>query len=524
MPVWSQRRRLCVSFVAGSLCVLAMPPYNIWLALLPSLSLFYIFFCTATSPLKSFFEGWAFSFGYFLFGLIWIGNALLVEGNIFSWVWPLAVAGLPALLALFYGLATLTLYMLVEKRDSLAGWMGFIGIIAFTEWLRGHLFTGFPWNLWGYVWSETLTIAQSASLFGIYGLTLLTIAVSVLPALWWMQLGTRKTRLSISGAMALLMLGLFLFGFTRLSQPMDLKANVMLRIVQPNITQTDKWNPLKTSENFSKILSLSISHGDNIGAANFLVWPETAVTENFLLQPSATAALKSVLQTYNGPVYLATGMLKVHPNEGSPLYYNSLTTFDQNVRPVAEYDKSHLVPFGEYIPFKNIIPLEPIVKFSGFEQGSGPQTQNIDNILKISPLVCYEIIFPGAVTARTDSRPDLLVNVTNDAWYGDSAGPRQHLAMTRFRSIEEGLPAVRSANTGISAIYDSYGQLLESIPLNQAGSINSLLPQSLPSTIYTYAGDLIFFIFVIALVLPCFRAQIIKYRFANSQPILKDKT
>lgn len=496
MATWSLKTRFFTAFVAGIICVPAMPPACLWLLLGLGMPLLYLLLSSTRSPRTAFIEGWFFGFGYFCFSLMWIGNALLVEGNPFWWLWPLAVAGLPAALAIFYGICGVMIHLLVKVR-SWAGWIAFIAAIGFTEWIRGHIFTGFPWNLYGYAWNDSLAMAQSVALFGTYGLTLVTLAWAMVPALWWCKIGQKKSRSIVSGGLALLALGLFLWGNTRLaSHPLDLRSDVTLRIVQPNIAQKDKWSGARAVDNLKQTMALSRADDGNGTAATIIIWPETAITERLLQNPDVTNALQGLLQDYQRPAYLMTGILR---SEGTDRYYNSLATYDRNMNRVSVYDKSHLVPFGEYIPYKKFIPLTPVVQFSGFEEGNGPETQAVDNLINFTPLVCYEIIFPGAIIHPGDKKTELIVNVTNDGWYGDSAGPRQHLAMTRFRAIEEGIPVARSANTGISAVFDSFGRTVGSIPLNEAKSINIALPQRISETLYGSSGDLPFLIFVIIL-------------------------
>lgn len=505
ISTWSLKKRALTAFLAGSLCVQAMPPACLWLLLGIGLPLLYILLSTTRSPKTAFLECWLFAFAYFGFSLIWIGNALLVDGNPFSWVWPFAIAGLPALLALFYGLCGAMLSLLIKVR-SWAGWLAFVAAISFTEWVRGHIFTGFPWNLLGYAWNENLALSQSTALFGIYGLTLVTIAWAMIPAFWWCSIGQKKTRLIASGMLGVLALGLFLWGNARLAaHPLNLRSDVILRIVQPNIQQEDKWDNIKSGENLRKTLDLSQPDDGNATAPTIIIWPETAVVEKLLLHPQVMGAAQNLLQSYRHPAYLMTGILRSDKSpEGQDRYYNSLVTYDRSMSRVSLYDKSHLVPFGEYIPFKEYIPLNPFVAFGGFEEGNGPETQPIDELIKISPLVCYEIIFPAAVIRKGSPEADLMVNVTNDGWYGDSAGPRQHLAMARFRAIEEGIPVARSANTGISGVFDAHGRLVSSIELNEAGAINVALPQRLEGTLYGRWGDLPFLFFVISLFLVSF--------------------
>lgn len=494
---WTLKKRFLLAFAAGALCVPAMPPYGCWLLLGLGFPVYFALMASSRSGRTAFFESWFFAFGYFAFGLSWIGNALLVEGNPFSWVWPLAIAGLPALLALFHGIFGAALKMLVAVR-SWAGWCAFTGGLSFTEWLRGHLFTGFPWNLYGYTWNDTLPIAQSVSLFGSYGLTALTILLASLPALWWLAIGTRKARIVMTSLMGAVMLGLFLWGHARLAaHPPDFRSDVALRIVQPNIPQADKWNHDKAAENFRKIMDLTQPDQAAVTAPTIIIWPETAVVERAIMHPETAQYIRETLQRYPRTAYLSTGILRsgVEP-DGTTRYYNSLVTYDNNMNVIASYDKAHLVPFGEYIPYRDYIPLNPFVDFDGFQPGGGPVTQSIDKLLNISPQVCYEVIFPGSSINRAAPAADLIVNVTNDAWYGDSAGPRQHLAMGRFRAIEEAVPVARSANTGISALFDAYGRLVQIAPLDEARILNAALPRT-GKALYPLVGDLPFFFFVI---------------------------
>lgn len=495
---WPLKARCILVFLTGALCVPAMPPWCLWPVLVIGFPLFFAVLSSTRNLKTAFAESWLFAFGYFGFGLVWIGNALLVDGNPFSWVWPLAIAGLPALLALFYGVCGVILKKTV-KINSLSGWLAFIGMIGLTEWMRGHLLTGYPWNMFGYTWDGSLAMAQSTALIGSYGLTLLTVFWAMIPVLWWFSFTQKRAAIIITSFAGLIAVSLVLWGHARLAaHPLDLRSDVMVRIVQPNIPQEDKWNPDKTAENVRKLLDLSMPDDGNGSAPTIIIWPETAINERVLMHEKVAPVVQSIMQRYKGPAFLMTGLLRSEgETEESRVYFNSLGTYDDHLEQIAVYDKSHLVPFGEYIPLEKYLPLKPFVELGGFQQGKGIETQQIDGVLRFSPLVCYEIIFPGAVALSGEPRPEILVNITNDAWYGDSAGPRQHLSLTRFRSIEEGLPSARSANTGISAMFDSYGRVVARADLDEAASLNVALPQMARETFYARFGDLLFFISVI---------------------------
>lgn len=497
----SLKQRFLLSFVAGALCVLAMPPYGWWIMLGLGLPVLLALLITTRNLKTAFAEAWLFAFGYFGFGLSWVANALLVEGNPYVWVYPLALAGLPALLAMFYGVLGVAIKYFTPGKNAVA-WCAFIGGLSFTEWLRGHLFTGFPWNLYGYAWNSSLAVAQSVSLFGSYGLTALTILLASLPALWWLKISSPKSRLLITSTTLGLFLVLFMWGHARLaSHPLEFRNDVTLKIVQPNIPQADKWNYDKAAENFRKLMDLTQPDETTVNTPTIIIWPETAVVERAINHPDTLQFMRNTLQRYPRAAYLSTGILRSDSaTDYTTRYYNSLVTYDRNMNVITVYDKSHLVPFGEYMPYRQYIPLTALSGFDGFQAGAGPETQSVDKLLNISPQICYEVIFPGVRINGNSAPSDLIINVTNDGWYGDSAGPRQHLAMGRFRAIEEAVPLARSANTGISGLFDAYGRLVSSAPLNEAHTLNMALPKR-GSSLYPIFGDLPFIFFVISILL-----------------------
>lgn len=487
------------AFAAGAVMVAAMPPWCIWPVLFIGLSAFYLLLSTVKTVRAAFGFGWLFGFGYFVAGLSWIGNALLVEGNEFAIFWPLAVAGLPVLLALFTASAAAFSVRLVPL-NSFAGYLFFCGSLMIFEWLRGHAFTGFPWNLYGYAWAETLPMAQLASIGGIYWLSLATCLWATLPGFLLVWRHRRALKLFLVILLMADMGGAYLWGAHRLeAHPPAFHDNILVKVVQPHIPQADKWNPAKRAENFEKLLSLSGPGTANAFAHTLVIWPETAITSHALQDSTARNAIKAVLRGYENNVYLLTGIMRVEAGDGDKRkYYNSLATYDRQLEPVHIYDKSHLVPFGEYIPFQRYIPLEPVVKFSGLEKGAGPQTLPLPGPdITFSPLVCYEIIFSGAITA-TQNRPDFIVNVTNDAWYGDSGGPRQHFVMAQFRAIEEGIPVIRSANTGVSGIIDPAGRIIARIRLGEYAQNSVKLPKTLAERpFFPILKDRLFFAFIL---------------------------
>ncbi len=451
-----------------------MAPTNYWFLLFPALSILYASIAASRNSGIAALLGWAFSFGYFGLGMWWIGNALLVEGNDYAWAWPLTVSVLPAGLALYTALAGFFIKRFINLQ-TLPGFLGFAAILGLSEFARGHLLTGFPWNLYGYSWAEFLEIAQLASLHNIYGLTFITILWAVLPGYLFGGRGSSPlTKALTAAAMIASFAGAYVYGHTRLqNNPTTFHENVSIRLVQPNTPQEDKWNRDLLQPNFEQLVSLSRSDGDE-AATTYIIWPETALNYMVMRDPFNQQILRDALQSYERKAYLLTGTMLRDPITED--YTNSLLFFDQNANNTMAYDKAHLVPFGEYIPFQKWIPLEPVARFQGLKSGPGPRHFSTPEGLAYSPLVCYEIIFPGSVTQDGAPKPDFIINVTNDAWYGVSPGPYQHFVQARFRAIEEGVPVIRAANTGISGVIDSFGRPVYKTRLFETNTEDILLP------------------------------------------------
>lgn len=468
----------------GWIAAFAMAPSSYWACLFIGLSgLYWLYSRTPNGP-QAFLTGFFFALGYFVTGLWWIGNALLVEGNEFAWVWPISVIGLPTLLGLFTGLY-LACARIISSPATLKGFLTFCLFLTFSEWARGHAFTGFPWNLYGYVWGDYLPMAQISYYIGAYGLTILSIFWAALAGFLVVSSNGLRTKSILAGLAILSVMATYSFGQARLSsneQKLDRRNGLV--VVQPNIPQDMKWDPVAIQENFEKTVSLSRAalFADPQPENIFIVWPETAIAPATYTIPENMDRITNVLSSYTkSNAYLVTGvLLRRFNDDGSTRYSNSVSLLDKTLTPLATYDKTHLVPFGEFIPFQDLIPLKPVAAFKGFEAGKGAVTVAHESLPPFSPLVCYEVIFPDDVTAKP--RPAWMVNVTNDGWYGDSAGPYQHFAQTRLRAIEEGIPVVRSANTGISGIIDAYGRVIESADIYREASIVAYIPESIPDS------------------------------------------
>ncbi|EWY42385.1 apolipoprotein N-acyltransferase [Skermanella stibiiresistens SB22] len=502
MALTGWRRHLTAALLGG-LATFALPPaYAVPVLLLAFPGLLWLLDGAATKR-SAFLIGWWFGFGHFLLGLYWISFALLTDIARFWWMMPFAAAGLPALLAIFIGAATLCLHVLARRLAlrGLARVLALAMLWTVAEYLRGHVLTGFPWNLIGYSWVGFPPVLQSVAVIGTYGLGLVTVAVAGLPALLGDRSESRRRAMGSIAAGLLLVALIGAAGWVRLSQSDGPTVpGVTLRIVQPNIAQTLKWNPAERARNFERLLELTAeppapgAHSSTQLASTqvtptHVIWPETAVP--FFLERDAAARQAIGSVTPSGGAVI-TGAPRVRTEtDGTNRFWNSLHAVDGSGALLASYDKFHLVPFGEYMPLRGILPVASIAAgATDFSAGPGPATLEIPGLPPFSPLICYEVIFPARVKDAS-RRPDWLLNVTNDAWYGISAGPHQHFAIAQARAAEEGLPLVRAANTGISGVIDGYGRPTAYLELGSRGVVDAALPKALDNTPYGRMGDLI---------------------------------
>lgn len=486
-------RRNAIAFAAGAASVLATAPFNLWPVLFLTLPVVVWLLDGAGAgrlggTLSAAAIGWFFGFGYFLGGLYWLGHAFLVDADTFAWLMPLGVLGLPAGLAFFFAIG-FALARLIWTEDA---WrvLALAAALTISEFLRGHILTGFPWIALGYSLSEPLALAQTASLIGLWGMTFIAVALFAAPAT---LVDFKRRRSFVPLTLALCALGaMAAFGTVRLATlPTQDVEGVKLRIMQPNLQQDVKFNYNARHEVMRKYLALSESAG-GLRDTTLLIWPESAFPFFLTREPSALAQIAELLPT--GTVLITGGVRPPPspPGASPPRAYNSVYVIDHDGSLLATYDKLHLVPFGEYLPFQNTlesIGLQQLTKVQGgFIAGDRQRSISLPRGPRVVPLICYEVIFPGAAVPR-DDRPGWIVNLTNDGWFGISPGPYQHLQQARLRAIEEGLPIVRAANTGVSAIIDSTGRITAQLALGSEGVLDGALPTALPPTIYARVGD-----------------------------------
>jgi apolipoprotein N-acyltransferase len=505
-------RRTGVAMLAGLLSVLALAPFFVAPVLFLTLPVLVWLIAPERGAMsrrndlwRAFKDGWWFGFGYFFAGLFWVGEAFLVEAEIFGWLLPFAVTLLPAGLALFYGAAAAVTRAL--WRPGLAGLLIMAVVFAAAEWLRGHILTGFPWNVLGYALTAPVELMQSAGLVGIYGLTLWTVVIFAAPLVLAAETNRQGSELPRYGAGAVLALGPLLVAFAygalvlAPAKPDNAEAP-RLRIVQPSVPQREKWMPEKQAEIFALHLDLSRRNSqgveDGLAGISLVVWPEAAMPFRPLEHPEALNAIGDLLPD-PGSILLSGG-LRVEPTIAEAGHsreaFNSLLAISDTGQVSAIYDKIHLVPFGEYLPLQPVleaIGLQQLTKRrGGFASGPNPRPLlALPGLPPIAGLICYEAIFPAAVV-QGDERPGLLVNVTNDGWFGNTTGPRQHLHQARVRAVEEGLPMIRAANNGISAVIDANGRILASLGLNVRGVIDAAVPPARAAPPYAAWGDWLF--------------------------------
>jgi apolipoprotein N-acyltransferase len=493
-------RRAAIAFIAGAASALALAPINAFPVLFVTFPIAVWLIDGASAGrlggvMTAAVSGWWFGFGYFVAGLYWLGFAFLVDAKTFAWLLPFAVIGLPAGLAFFtaaaFGVARL-LWMRGPSRI-----LALTLALTAAEWLRGHVLTGFPWNTFGYALTGPLILAQASALIGLWGLTLLAIYLFASPAVLVDERSdTPRPWLVVFAPLAILG-ALAVYGAARLAQtPTQYVAGVKLRIMQPNLAQDEKFNYGAKQQVMSRYLALS-DRAAGPGATGVkdvthLIWPESAFPFFLARESEAMAQIADLLPPGTVLIVGAARPASAAPTPGIIRAYNSIYVIDHDGSILSIYDKMHLVPFGEYLPFQDFLESLGLMQLTkvrgGYIPGERREPITLPRAPPFLPLVCYEIVFPGdAVPAG--KRPGWLVNLTNDGWFGQSSGPYQHLQQARVRAIEEGLPLVRAANTGVSAVIDPVGRIVRMLPLGTEGVLDSPLPSAIEPTLYVRLRD-----------------------------------
>jgi apolipoprotein N-acyltransferase len=492
-------RRSAIAAIAGAISTIALAPFEIWPAMFLTFPVA-VWLVDGSGDrragiLAAAAAGWWFGFGYFLAGLYWVGYAFLVDAKTFGWLLPFAVLALPAGLALFTAAGFALARALWAKGPARI--LTFAAALTLSEWLRGHVLTGFPWNAFGQSLGGPLALAQTASLVGLWGMTFIAVAVFSTPAARADERSDSKRRWLPVAAAAAIVIALVVHGAIRLAaHPTEFVDGVRLRIMQPAVSQDTKFNYGAKHEVMQRYLALSDRssgpQSSGIRDVTHLIWPESAFPFFLTREPDALAEIANLLPP---GTTLITGGARIEDSATDPARrraYNSVYVIDHDGTILSVYDKLHLVPFGEYLPFQDLLERFGLMQLTkqpgGFAAGDRRRLIDAKPAPRLLPLICYEIIFPGEAVPAGE-RPGWLVNVTNDAWFGISSGPHQHFQQARLRAIEEGLPFARAANNGISAVVDPVGRVVRSLPLGTQGIIDSSLPRSLERPLYARIGD-----------------------------------
>ena len=464
MTVWTRRP---AALLLGGGFALGQPPFELWFVACAALVAVVALFARTRTARDAAWTGWAFGAGYFALSMFWLLEPFQVDAATTGWIAPFALAGMAGGLALFWAAA-------FSAAHVLGGSVALVFCWSAAELARSYLLTGFPWGHLGHVWAQT-PVVQWHAVFGADGLAFVTVALAAATVFAW-----RRARLGLLAVAAAL--GVLWFGGAWLAPPpQDLSGRPLVRIVQPNAAQHLKWDPAYSPTFFNR----QVGYTARLPRPDLVVWPETAIATYL---HNAGPALELVSEAAAGAPVLM-GLLRA--DEGG--YYNSavLLGSDAGVRQI--YDKHHLVPFGEYMPFADLFSRFNILGLANradnaFSPGPGPRLMDFGPLGQALPLICYEAVFAREVNAAPD-RPDFLVQLTNDAWFGTWAGPQQHLQQARLRAIEQRLPLIRAANTGISAMIDPAGRILHRLTLGEAGYIDAALPAPGARPLYARLGD-----------------------------------
>jgi len=485
-------------FFLGLMTVFTFQPFNISLINFFVLPVFFLILVYVKKSSMStyrkkpfqknlFLLGFIFGFGFFLSGIFWISYSLTFDDS-FKILIPFALVLIPIFLGIFTGLTTLIVGRYLNY--NLSSVLLFSGALGLSDYIRGKILTGFPWNIWGYSWSWLTEVLQILNVIGLFAFNLLAITIFTLPAVIFFKGNNKKKILAIISTFLLIFL-IYIYGTFNINKNKILLKNFenkfYTKIISPNFEL--KYD-ISISEVESKIKKLIKYSDPNPDKTTLFIWPEgvfTGFSYEEILQFSDL-----IKKNFTKKHLILFGINT--SNEITGEYFNSLVIVDNDFKILNQYNKKKLVPFGEFLPFESFLNKFGLKKItqghSSFSKGEIQKNIKVNN-LNILPLICYEIIFPE-LTQQADSKTNLIVNISEDGWFGNSIGPHQHFAKAVFRAIENNLFLARSANKGISAIISNKGEILEQLQVNETGSIEMNIP--LLNSEYKNKNDLIFFI------------------------------
>ncbi|GFE51336.1 apolipoprotein N-acyltransferase [Roseobacter cerasinus] len=480
LPRWGQ---LAFAAALGGLGALGQAPYEQPLLLLIALSLAFLVFRQHAHGRAAALVGWSYGVGYFCTALVWILQPFQIDPDKHAWMAPFALLFLSAGLALFWGAA-----FWIARRLSAQAWPLLLTWPA-AELLRAYVFTGFPWASPAQALVDSAA-GQALAWVGPHGVTLWLISLA-----WFLSARARlRWRGAMRAAQFFTLAGAAISFYLPPSAPIAALTPHIVRLVQPNAEQHLKWQPDFAQAFFQRQLEFTAEPATTGAPPALTLWPETAIPWTY---ENAGPALDLISEAAGGRM-VALGLLR----RTDRAVFNSMAVLGPEQAATQLYDKHHLVPFGEFIPFPRLaerLGLTGLAQVSaiGFAAGPGARTLDFGALGRGLPLICYEAVFAHDVNAAPE-RPDFIIQITNDAWFGRNIGPQQHLAQARMRAIEQGLPLIRAANTGVSAMIDPYGRILDSLPMGAAGFIDTRLPHPLPPTFYSRIGDLPIMVLLLA--------------------------
>ncbi|PRY25417.1 apolipoprotein N-acyltransferase [Aliiruegeria haliotis] len=475
-----RRSGLVAFFALGALVALGQAPLGwAWLAMVAMCAAIALFSQIEDGRI-AWWRGWALGTGHFAIALSWIVEPFLVDLARHGWMAPFALVFMAGGLALFWATAFALATWLGRGPGERVLWL--IVLLGTAEMLRSYILTGFPWALIGHIWIG-LPQMQGAAIFGAHGLTLMTLLAAAMPVLF----GSRRALLGCLVSVSLLSLPAV---YARLRVPEESAAGpdrpVIIRLVQPNAPQHEKWDPALIPVFLDRKLRYTAAATSEGARPDVVVWPETSVP--YLLR-HADPVLRRIAEAADG----AEVVIGVQRRDDAGRWFNSLAVLDASGAVRDTYDKHHLVPFGEYMPLMDVFSRWGVFGLAanatgGYSAGPGPRLVDLGRAGRAVPLICYEAIFPQDIAAL-DDRGGWIVHITNDAWFGRISGPYQHLALARLRAVEQGLPVARAANTGISALFDPYGREIVRVDLGEAGYADAHLPAPIAAPLYARSGD-----------------------------------
>ena len=485
--------------ILGALTSLSLPPYNYLFINFITIGLFFLFIFQkkrSTRNKYSFLYGWFFGFGYFLSNLYWITISLSFDEN-FSFLIPFALILIPSFLGIFYGLATY-LFFFINIKKPISNLFLFSLLFGLTEFLRGNILTGFPWNLIAFSFSENLEILQVLSFIGTYGFNILCVSFFASPAIFII----RENRKEIFVCICFLLSPIILYsvGLSKIKSFQSsniIKNDYIIRIVGSKIDLDRFYGNTDTVEVIKDLIEIS---QPDIKEKTIFLWPEGII-------PNVNQAeMKKFEDLFDNKFsekhFFAIGINSFERNKNKDYFYNTFSIYDYNLNLITDYKKVKLVPFGEFLPFEKFLRklgFKSLTNnYQSFSSGKSREVLSVndeDFNLKILPLICYEIIYSGKISKNSNF--DLIINISEDGWFGNSIGPHQHFTHSVFRSIESGKYLLRSANNGISAIINPTGNIENKIELGQSGFIDFKDKKVFRETVFSKYGNKMFLIIIL---------------------------